>query len=347
MTNSSELIFLTGASGFLGSHILIQLLEQGYRVRALVREKKMSHFKSTYQRFGDQLDVVPVVDIATDQIPNAFKGVTAVIHSAAPLGGRVNDIDEMVKGAVDGALNIIQQAEKAGITRVVLTSSFATVVNLQYKLTDQDWYPVDTREKAHETHGLDAYRAAKTIAEKEVWKFAESHPHVDITTLNPPFFYGPFAEGFSLPTPDYFALSTNLYYYRLTVQNGVYPVSNFYLDVRDAAKAHILALSSPRSSIVGRKRIVIASPHEVDFNEVVNLIKTERPELQDRLIKTPSPEYPMKKLPFNTRIEEVLGMKENDFTPLESTVLEAVDGVLAFEKQWIDAGFKIDIPLIG
>jgi nucleoside-diphosphate-sugar epimerase len=127
----------------------------------------------------------------------------------------------------------------------------------------------------------------------------------------------------------------------------VYPVSAFYLDVRDAAKAHVLALSSPPSSIVGRKRLVIASPQEVDFDKVVNLIRTKRPELEDRLVKTPAPQYAMNKLPFNKRIEEVLGMKESDFTPLESTVLDGVDGALAFEKQWIDAGFKIDIPLTG
>ncbi|KAF9078039.1 hypothetical protein BDP27DRAFT_1356763 [Rhodocollybia butyracea] len=364
-TKSLELIFLTGATGFLGSHILIQMLKQGYRVRTLVREKKVSQFKFMYQRFGDQLDVVPIVDIATDQLPDAFKGVTAVIHTAAPLGlGRVNNIDELVKGAVDGALNVIRQAEKAGITRIVLTSSFATVINPQYQLTeqgnrivvinsqytptDQDWYSVDTREKARgsQLHGVDAYRAAKTIAEKEVWKFAESHPHVDITVLNPHIFYGPFAEGFSLPTPDYYALSTNLYYYRLTVPNGVYPMSSFYIDVRDIAKAHILALNAPSASIVGRKRIIIASPHEVDYNEVIDLIKTKRPELADRLIKTPPPVYSGKKLPYNSkRVEEVLGMKESDFASLESTILETIDSVLAFEKQWMDAGFKIDIPL--
>jgi len=167
-----------------------------------------------------------------------------------------------------------------------------------------------------------------------------------IVLVNPPIFYGPFAEGFSLPTPDYYALSTNLYYYRLTVPNGVYPMSSFYIDVRDIAKAHILALDAPSASIVGRKRIIIASPHEVDYNEVIDLIKTKRPELADRLIKTPPPVYPRKKLPYNSkRVEEVLGMKESDFASLESTILETIDGVLGFEKQWMDAGFKIDIPL--
>lgn len=84
-----------GVSPYSFSYACLRLINAS--THSLVREKKASQFKSTYQRFGDQLEVVPIVDIATDQLPNAFKGVTAVIHAAAPLGGRVNDIDELVK----------------------------------------------------------------------------------------------------------------------------------------------------------------------------------------------------------------------------------------------------------
>ncbi|KAJ4497552.1 hypothetical protein C8R41DRAFT_865333 [Lentinula lateritia] len=324
----ADIIFLTGGSGFLGSHILIQLLEQGYHVRAAVREKKATHFKQSYERFKDQLEIVAIADIATDQFPDALKGVKAVIHTAAPISGRVNDAESLLKGAVEGLLNVIHQAEKAGITRVVVTN----------------WHQT-TKEAALQTEGVTAYSAAKTLAEREVWNFAEAHPHIEITTINPPLLYGPLAEGFSLPNPDYPALSTNLIIYKFLTPEGTFPAYPLYLDVRDAAKAHLLALDSAPTSQVGRKRIIISSPHEVVFADIISTINAKRPELKDRLIKTPPREFPYKRLDVDLkRLEEVLKMKVEDFTPLDDTFLDTIDSLLTLEKQWTAAGFDIKIP---
>ena len=91
---------------------------------------------------------------------------------------------------------------------------------------------------------------------------------------------------------------------------------------------------------------MISSPHEVDFTEVVNLIGTKRPELKERLIKTSVPAYPVKRLNYNIkRLDEVLGLKETEFVPLEETILAAVDSIVAVEKQWLAAGFTVNVPL--
>ncbi|KAJ3847247.1 hypothetical protein EV368DRAFT_87941 [Lentinula lateritia] len=341
----ADIIFLTGGSGFLGSHILIQLLERGYHVRAAVREKKAAHFKQGYERFKDQLEVVAIADIATDQFPDALKGVKAVIHTAAPISGRVNDAESLLKGAVEGLLNVIHQAEKAGITSVVVTSTILTAATSAMTFTDKDWHQT-TKEAALQTEGVSAYSAAKTLAEKEVWDFAEAHPYIEITTINPPLLYGPLAEGFSLPNPDYPALSTNLIIYKFLTPEGTFPAYPLYLDVRDAAKAHLLALDSAPTSQVGRKRIIISSPHEVVFADIIRTINAKRPELKDRLIKTPPREFPYKRLDVDLkRLEEVLKMKVEDFTPLDDTFLDTIDSLLTLEKQWTAAGFDVKIPL--
>ncbi|KAJ4490823.1 hypothetical protein J3R30DRAFT_139996 [Lentinula aciculospora] len=344
MPDSSDVIFLTGGSGFLGSHILIQLLNQGYHVRAAVREKKAALFKQGYERFKDQLEVVAIADIATDQFPDALRGVKAVIHTAAPIAGRVNDAESQLKGSVEGLLNVIRQAEKARITRIIVTSTVLTAATPAMTFTDKDWYPA-TKEAALKSTGIEAYHAAKTLAEREVWNFADAHPDVEITTLNPPFLYGPFAEGFSLPNPDYYALSTNLYIYKFLTPEGTFPSYPLYIDVRDAAKAHLLALNSPPTSEVGRKRVILSSPHEVVFADIVSMINAQRPELDDRLIKTAPPEFPFKRLDFDLkRLQQVLGMKVEDFTPLNDTFLDTVDSLLVQEKQWTAAGFVVKVP---
>ncbi|KIK69243.1 hypothetical protein GYMLUDRAFT_35309 [Collybiopsis luxurians FD-317 M1] len=350
MTSERDIIFLTGASGFLGSHILLQLLEKGYHVRATVREKKAAKFKLNYERFGNHLEVVPISDIAVDQVPDRLKGVKALIHTAAPLPTRVGDAEGQLKGAVEGALNIIRQAEKAGVTRIVMTSSLSTArlrdtPTTQLTFNDKEWR-VTSMEEAKNTHGMEAYRAAKTLAEMAVWDFAESHPHVDITTLNPPIFYGPFAEGFEVAPLDYYALSTNLYIYRVLVAEGIYPPEPFHADIRDVAKAHVLALDSPSSSSVGRKRIIFGSPHDLDFSEMVSMIGTHRPSLKDRLIAVPPPKHAGKRMIYDAeRLEEVLEMKDKDFKSLKDTILDTVDSLLDLERKWITAGYDIHIPL--
>ncbi|KAF5366892.1 hypothetical protein D9757_011386 [Collybiopsis confluens] len=335
---------LTGGSGFLGSHILSQLLQQGYTVRAAIRDSKAAQIRQTYQSYSSQLEVVSISDIATDQFPDALKGVTAVIHTAAPLALRVSSSEELVKGAVDGILNVITQAERAGVTKIVATSTVLTAATPSMTFTDKDWYPT-TKEAALGSNGVEAYQAAKTIAEQELWKFADKHPHVEVVTLNPPYLYGPFAENFKLPKPDYGAFSTNALIYQLLSPQGKFPDYPLYIDVRDVAKAHILALSSLPTSSAGRKRLILSSPHEVDFTEIIELIKRKRPELEGRLTKTVPPQFPFKRLPFDIkRVETVIGLKEADYSGLEDTLLATIDGLIKFENEWKAKGYEVEVP---
>ncbi|KAG6832863.1 hypothetical protein H0H87_012795 [Tephrocybe sp. NHM501043] len=338
------LIFVTGSSGFLGSHIVLQLLKNGYSVRAAVREPRVAEITKNYEKFGDKFHVVAVSDIATDQFPDALKGVDALIHTATSQPERYSS-EAVLSSAIDGTLNVIRQAEKAGIKKIVFTSSIVTVVNPNYTFTDQDWYTAN-KEEALKTNPYETYLSAKTLAEKEVWAFGEAHPHLDITTFNPPYIYGPLAETFTIPTGNYTALSTDIYIYRfLSPDGGVTMSALAHADVRDIARAHILALSAPPTSTVGRKRILIASPHGFDPKATLELIADRRPELKARLAKKISYDFPFDRVPIDfKRIEEVLGMTKDDFRTLDETMLDTVDSLVALEKQWVAQGHEISIP---
>ncbi|KIM83315.1 hypothetical protein PILCRDRAFT_440081 [Piloderma croceum F 1598] len=340
---SSELIFVTGASGFLGAHIVDQLLNKGYRVRAAARGAKVDFLKHLYAQHKDHFDAVNISDIATGEFPEALEGVDAVIHTASPLPDKASK-DVILEGAVNGTVNIIRQAQKAGIKRLIVTSSIASVSNPQKSFTDKDWNPL-TREEALKGTDMATYSVSKTLAERALWDFAAQHKELDITTLNPPFFYGPFAPGFTIPELNYGALTTDAYIYRLLDPAGSYPSSPYYIDVRDVARAHVAALTSPPESSVGRKRLLIASPYDSNFQGVVELIAAKRPELKNRLITSKPPVFPSYKLPVDLkRVEDVLDIKVDSYKKWEETILDAVDSLIELENTWKAKGYNIVIP---
>ncbi|KAJ7616178.1 hypothetical protein DFH06DRAFT_1239342 [Mycena polygramma] len=341
---SSELIFVTGASGFLGSHVLLQLLEKGYRVRAVARGAKADGLQSTYASYGDRVEVVKIADIAHDQFPEALVGVDAIIHLASPLSGRAEPA-AMLATAVDGTLNVIVQGEKAGVKRMVVTCSIATVRNPTNpeSYTDQDWSPV-TKEMALTAgpgNEMITYAASKKFAEIALWEWAEKHPHVEVTGLNPPYFYGPFTPYFPLPTPDFSAMSTDTVFYK-SIFTGTFPSMTHHIDVRDVAQAHVRALNSRPTAEVGRKRVVISSPTGWSFKSTIEYIAEKRPALKERLTTVTPPTMASDAMPMDfARVEKVLGMTVSDFHTVEETTLDTVDALVQVENQWRSAGHTI------
>jgi len=88
-----------------------------------------------------------------------------------------------------------------------------------------------------------------------------------------------------------------------------------YVDVRDLAKAHVRAISqAPPTSEVGRKRLIVPSPHGVDYGRSVDLLRDKRPHLRERLIKRRPPIFDYDRLSIDfDRVEKVLGMRKEDF----------------------------------
>ncbi|ETW81018.1 hypothetical protein HETIRDRAFT_440578 [Heterobasidion irregulare TC 32-1] len=342
--SSKGLVFVTGVSGFVGAHVVHELLQAGYPVRASARPKKVDYVKKGWASYGDKLEVVPIEDIVNGDFSEALKGVTAIVHVAAPLA-LAGDAKHVIGGAVDGTVNVIRQGYTAGVRKFVLTSTILTALNAKNlgnlsALTNEDWNPSTVEQALDGTRDPGfIYSAAKTAAEREVWKFADEHPDVDVTTLNPPLLYGPFAPSFSAPEPDRGALSTNAYIYGLLSPTGAYPRLPGYADVRDVARAHVKALSAGPSS--SRKRILI-SGEWFNWGEAVKYLLEVHPELKGRIVDPENaPKAVTGWIVDLTQSEQVLGLGKEQLTPWKKTVLDAVDALLKLEKEWAAKGLKL------
>ncbi|KAF9010678.1 hypothetical protein BDQ17DRAFT_1322478 [Cyathus striatus] len=322
-----EHIFVTGATGFLGSHVVDQLLKQGYHVRAAARGEKAKTLPSVYAN-NPNLEVVEISDIARGDFGEALQGIDGVIHVASPLPSRADE-KEMLKSAIDGTVNVLRQAEKAGVKKFVVTN----------------WNPLQ-REETEGAPMWRVYEISKKYAELAVWEWAEKHPHVEVTTINPPFLYGPALPSFPTPPGDFSSISSNLNLFQLLSPSGEYPPNPGYADFRDVAKAHIGALHSPPTKDVGRKRIVFASPRPFVYKDLRELVLSRRPEWKERFTRKEPPKFEFHRYTVDwKRIELVTGLKEEEFYSLEDTILGTLDSLLKIEADWKSQGYEFkDIP---
>jgi nucleoside-diphosphate-sugar epimerase len=167
-------VLVTGASGFLGSHVAEQLSHAGHEVVALVR-------KSSNRKF---LETLPNVSFAYGAVEDAAsvheatRGVDAIVHSAGLVKAR--DVGEFEKINVDGTKNLLAAAQKLpAIKRFVFVSSLAAVG------PSSDGSPVTLdREPNPVTH----YGRSKLRAEQAV---IEAKNELPVTVIRPPMIYGP------------------------------------------------------------------------------------------------------------------------------------------------------------
>ncbi|KAF8914967.1 hypothetical protein CPB85DRAFT_1433439 [Mucidula mucida] len=324
----AQRILVTGASGYVGLHIVNQLLSAGYLVRGAARGKKYELLKKAMAG-NYAFEAVEIVDIGTGDFSSLLQGVDAVIHTAAPLPGRV-DPTEALKYATEGAVHVLREAAKAGIKRAVVTSSIVTFpFGGPYGVNDMNPITVDQIDSAP-------------------W-FADAHPEMDITILGPSWIFGPVAPQFIevVPEPDYAALATALYVYQLLRKdNKVYVDGPGAIDVRDAARLHVAALASPHTE--DRKRYLVASPYSSSWKRALELIAKERPELDSRLADpSGAPDLPESETIIKVDREEqerVLGITRDTYVTWERTILDNVDSVLEIERRWQAAGFEVEPP---
>ncbi|TDL27081.1 NAD-P-binding protein [Rickenella mellea] len=340
-SDAYDSVQITGATGFVGSHILHQALEAGHSVRITTRPAK---FEEVKKRLGQNVDVVSVADAATGDYTQALKGVDAIIHAAAPLPMKTGP-EALMDGAINGAKNILRQALAVGVHKIVITSSYVTskhdpaLLLSDHVFTDKEWNPATMEEALDETRNIYwVYDAAKTLAERAIWQFADEHPEMDITTINPPMIFGPFAPEFHTIKGDINSLTTmGVFYQNVLLSSGkklparqteAEPIN---VDVRDVARAHVLALHSPPTREVGRKRLLIGGTN-FSWKDAVEHLAEVRPELRARLPDT-SEALKTKIAKIDTsRLAEVLGMP--NYMDWKKTVEDAADALIELEKTW-------------
>lgn len=292
---SAQRVLLTGASGFIAAHVLKQLLEAGYWVRATVRsESKKQDILKLYSAYESQLDFAFVEDVAQpgafDEAVKAEPGFDYIIHTASPFHFHPEDIvKDIIEPAIQGTLSIVQAAQKNAPTvkRIVFTGSLSSVADCAVLpgpagkvIREEDWNPV-TLEGA-KSDPMTAYFGSKTLAEKALWEWLEKEkPSFDIVVLNIAFVFGPLANVQTLAS-----LNTSIQglhsIFSGTCGKEVPPTwAHIWVDVRDTARAHVLALAAPREA--GNQRYCIAMDGICSNQEAADIFRRRFPEYADRI----------------------------------------------------------------
>jgi dihydroflavonol-4-reductase len=221
------LAFLTGATGFLGSHVARVLAEQGADLRLLVRPtsnlKNLRGLKAETAT-GDLRDAA--------SLQKAMSGCEVVFHVAADYRLWVKDPNEMYRSNVDGTRAILEAARKNNVRRVVYTSSVATIG------FTGNGRPADEDSPVALANMIGHYKRSKFMAEQLALEAGRSG--VRVITVNPTT---PVGEQDIKPTPtgrivvDFLKKKFPAY-----VDTGLNLV-----DVRECARGHVAAMEKGKS----------------------------------------------------------------------------------------------------
>jgi dihydroflavonol-4-reductase len=276
-------VLVTGISGFIGGHVALALLAEGYLVRGSVRDlSKAGKVKDVLARHGadvSRLEFVALDLLKDEGWSTAMEGVRYLIHVASPFVIKMpKDRGELVRPAVEGTTRALEAAFASKVERVVLTSSMAAVMYghdpaRTAPFTAADWTNVDGP-------GVSAYTESKYRAEKVAWEIAERNGRRnDLVAINPGNVYGPLLD----EDPGTSA--------RLVMRliDGSLPaaarVPMTAIDVRDVAALHVKALTAPGA---GGHRYPL-SEGTYTLLEMANFL---RPALPDYAGKLPRFEVP-------------------------------------------------------
>lgn len=254
---TAQLVLLTGATGFVGAHVLQQLLKTTTsHVRLVLRDtKKGDHIRSQYPEYADRLSFVEIKDmVAPGAFDDVLDNVQKVIHVASPFVVNAKDNrKEVIEPAINMTRNMLLAAHKASsVQRIVFTGSFASILNpifgmkRRHTYSEKDWNPVSNIWLAS-FHGYLSYLASKTLAEKAIWDFIDKEkPRFDVVVLCPPMIYGPLLQ--EVASPDKLNESAENVYRLFHATSP--PSSSFpaFCDVRDVASLHVKALNNEKAS---------------------------------------------------------------------------------------------------
>lgn len=279
-----SMVLVTGGSGFIGSHCILQLLGAGHRVRTTVRDlKREGDVRAMLKQGGaDSLDQLSFIaaDLEKDaNWPEAVAGCDYVLHVASPFPPSVpKHEDELIVPAREGTLRVLRAARDAGVKRVVVTSSYAAIGYGQgVKSTPFDetnWTNVDGE-------GVTPYVKSKTLAERAAWDFIEKEGgELELSVVNPVGVFGPVLG------PDY---STSILLAQRLMDGAMPGCPKIYfgiVDVRDVADLHLRAMTDPAAK--GERFLAVSG----DFMSVLEIAAVLRDRLGERAKRVPTRELP-------------------------------------------------------
>jgi nucleoside-diphosphate-sugar epimerase len=277
----SDLVLVTGLTGFIASHVTAKLLESGYRVRGTVRNKaKGRRVLAAMAQAGIDTSGVELVvaELGADEgWRDAVKDCRFIQHIASPFPLEApSDREALVPEARAGAQRVLENGFSAGVDRIVLTSSLVAMMGQPGRgktmiITENDWSDPDWRP-------LTAYPVSKTRAELSAWAYADAQGFRDrLVTVNPGMVFGP--DPYDNGGASLGAIRDMLNGDLSAIPKLAYPVS----DVRDVASLHVAAMAAKGA---GGRRLISAGK-TLWFKDIVEILRAEYPKA-----KLPKSEVP-------------------------------------------------------
>ncbi len=261
-----EKVLVTGASGYIAEHCIVELLKNGYAVKGSLRnmnrvnEVREAIKKETqdYNLEFCQLDLM-----SDDGWDDSMWDCDYLMHVASPFViDMPRDENELIRPAKEGTLRALKAAKKSNIKKVVLTSSTAAVNSHMVSGTSDHntWTDIDSKY-------VTAYQKSKTIAEKIAWDFInnqdEGHKLV-MSVINPGGVMGPQLG------KDLDGASTQIISQVISGKFPMIPALSFpFVDVRDVAKLHLKAMITPEAD---GKRFIAAHSKPTWMYELAEIL---------------------------------------------------------------------------
>jgi dihydroflavonol-4-reductase len=334
------LVLLTGCSGFIAKHVALKFLNAGFDVRGTLRrldraEEVRAAVAPLLVKGAGALSFVQA-DLESDVgWAEAMAGVDAVVHTASPFPiAQPKDPQALIRPAVEGTRRVLEAAADAGVTRVILTSSVAAVVDLSKgsQLQDEEDWCDPKKDSAT------AYEKSKTLAERKAWEIAKARG-LQLTTINPGFVLGP-------PLDEHYGSSLGLVERFLKGKDPMVPPMGLAIvDVRDVAEMHLRALQKPDTA--GKR--FIASAGAMAFVDMARALKAAWPTrriptreapkpvlrllaLFDPSIRTILPRLGHTDHLSNARAVREMGMQ---FTAPRAALMASAEWLVAQGKAWV------------
>jgi nucleoside-diphosphate-sugar epimerase len=277
-------VLVTGGSGFIASHTILQLLAAGHKVRTTVRNlsregEVRAMLRNGGAEPGDQLSLVSTELMSDAGWPAAVSGCEYVLHMASPFPSQVpKDENELIVLAREGALRVLRASRDAGVKRVVLTSSFAAVgyghAEREAVFTEKDWT---------NPSGADVmpYTKSKTLAERAAWDLIDREgAGLELAVVNPVAVFGPVLG------PDY---ATSILLVEKMLDGtlpGVPRICLGVVDVRDVADLHLRAMTNPAAK--GERFLAVAG----DFMWLLEIARELKERMGERAKRVPTRQLP-------------------------------------------------------
>ncbi|GLB04124.1 hypothetical protein AtubIFM57258_009840 [Aspergillus tubingensis] len=319
-----DLVFITGATGFIGSAVAIKTLQAGYSLRISVRkEEQIPKLKAALSEYEDRIEFVITPDITQ---PSSFAGkldgAKYVLHVASPMPHGINP-ETYFGPAVMGTTAILKEAAKvSSIKKVVITSSIAALIPMSGRpeggviKENNDWdlsvdQTADLTDANDQATSMKLYHASKLLANQASWDFKKTeNPSFSLVTLHPAFVFGRNA----LQTTAEDLGGTNGLFF-LSVADGKPLINITAVHIDDVAEAHVKALAD---NIPDRSSYLLAGK-KACWKDVAEVVKKEYPQLGFKISNDISGEsWPVD----TTKAETELGMQ---WRSLEQITRDVID----------------------